>query len=123
HDAAELDTSARIQRLRNGGIDPLFTAQYFQYGRYLLLAVSRSGTLPFNNHNVWLDNMEGRWQGRWTLNINLQECYWPAENTSLAQTNEPLFEFTRNLAQAAPARPRSCMAGAGGWLTMEPMFG
>ena len=115
HEASEVDTTTRIERLRKGGVDPLFTTQYFQYGRYLLLAVSRPGTLPFNNHNVWLDNMEGRWQGRWTLNINLQECYWPAENTSLAQTNEALFEFTRYLAQAG-ARTAKELYGCRGWV-------
>ena len=64
HDAAQVDTTTRMERFRTGGDDPLYTAQYFQYGRYLLLAVSRAGALAFNNHNVWLDNMEGRWQGR-----------------------------------------------------------
>jgi len=115
HQASVLDTTTRIERLRKGAVDPLFTTQYFQYGRYLLLAVSRPGTLPFNNHNVWLDNMEGRWQGRWTLNINLQECYWPAENTSMAQTNEALFEFTGNLAQAG-ARTAKELYGCRGWV-------
>ncbi len=98
--AATSDTTTRLDRLRQGADDPLFAAQYFQYGRYLLMAVSRPGTLPFNNHNVWLNNMEGRWQGRWTLNINIQECYWPAENTSLPQTNEALVAFTEQLAEA-----------------------
>jgi len=58
------------------------TAQYFRYGRYLLLAGSRPGTMAFNNHNIWLDDLKGRWRGRWTLNINIQECYWPAESAS-----------------------------------------
>ncbi len=115
HDAAQLDTTARIERLRNGGVDPLFAAQYFQYGRYLLLAVSRPGTLPFNNHNVWLDNMQGRWQGRWTLNINLQECYWPAENANMAQSNEALLEFVENLSQAG-ARTARELYGCRGWV-------
>ncbi len=115
NDAGKLDTTTRIDRLRKGGADPLFTTQYFQYGRYLLLAVSRSGALPFNNHNVWLDNMEGRWQGRWTLNINIQECYWPAENTNMAQTNQALLEFVENLAQAG-ARTARELYGARGWV-------
>jgi alpha-L-fucosidase 2 len=41
-----------------------------------------------------LDNMEGRWHGRWTLNINLEECYWPVENTNLPKLNESLLHFT-----------------------------
>jgi alpha-L-fucosidase 2 len=115
HDAALRDTTARIGQLRNGGEDPLFTTQYFQYGRYLLLAVSRAGALPFNNHNVWLDNMEGRWQGRWTLNINLQECYWPAENTNMAQTNQALLEFTESLSESG-ARTARELYGSRGWV-------
>jgi alpha-L-fucosidase 2 len=115
NDADQLDTTARMERLRGGGVDPLFAAQYFQYGRYLLLAVSRAGALPFNNHNVWLDNMQGRWQGRWTLNINLQECYWPAENTNMAQTTDALLAFAGNLAQAG-ARTAKELYGSRGWV-------
>jgi len=115
HDADQLDTTVRMERLRGGGVDPLFAAQYFQYGRYLLLAVSRAGALPFNNHNVWLDNMQGRWQGRFTLNINLQECYWPAENTNMAQTTDALLAFTESLAQAG-ARTAKELYGARGWV-------
>ena len=114
-DADQLDTTARMERLRGGGVDPLFAAQYFQYGRYLLLAVSRAGALPFNNHNVWLDNMQGRWQGRFTLNINLQECYWPAENTNMAQTTDALLAFAESLAQAG-ARTAKELYGVRGWV-------
>jgi alpha-L-fucosidase 2 len=115
HEAATEDTTARLKKLRNGGTDPLFEAQYFQYGRYLLLAVSRPGTLAFNNHNFWLDNREDRWNGRWTLNINLEECYWPAEVTNLAETNEALLTFVENLAQAG-ARTARELYGCRGWV-------
>jgi len=115
HAAAELDTTTRLNRLRQGIPDPLFIVQYCQYGRYLLLAVSRPGTLPFNNHNVWLNNMEGRWEGRFTLNINLEECYWPAENTSLAETNDALLGFVTQLAEAG-ARTARELYGCRGWV-------
>lgn len=114
-DANQNDTTMRLNKMRGGIVDPLFAAQYFQYGRYLLLAVSRPGALPFNNHNVWLNNMEGRWQGRWTLNINLQECYWPAETTSLSQSNEPLLRFTEQLAEAG-TRTAHELYGCRGWV-------
>ncbi|MDR3229580.1 MAG: glycoside hydrolase family 95 protein [Puniceicoccales bacterium] len=96
----ELTTSQAISRIRKGGFDPAYEARYFQYGRYLLLAGARENTLAFNNHNIWLDNLEGRWLGRWTLNINIQECYWPVENTNLPKVNESLLLFVENLAQA-----------------------
>jgi alpha-L-fucosidase 2 len=113
--AGREETTARMDKLRQGASDPLFAAQYFQYGRYLLLAVSRPGTLPYNNHNVWLKNMEGRWQGRWTLNINIEACYWPAENTSLPQTIDALVGFVEQLAESG-ARTARELYGCRGWV-------
>ena len=112
--AASQDTTTRLEQLRKGGTDPQFTAQYFQYGRYLLLAGSRPGTLAFNNHNMWLDDLQGRWRGRWTLNINLQECYWPAENANLAETSEGLLSFMENLAASGQRTARE-LYGCRGW--------
>lgn len=114
NDAAKDDTTSRMDRLRQGGLDPKYTSQYFQYGRYLLIADSRPGTMAFNNHNIWLDDLKGRWRGRWTLNINLQECYWPAETTSLPQTVAALESFISDLA-ASGARTAKGNYGARGW--------
>ncbi|MEO8887109.1 MAG: glycoside hydrolase family 95 protein [Mucilaginibacter sp.] len=113
--AQTFTTTERMEKLRAGADDPLYIAQYFQYGRYLMLAGAREGTLAFNNHNIWLNNMEGRWQGRWTLNINLQECYWPVESTNLARLNESLLLFTEQLAQAG-ARTAKELYNCGGWV-------
>ena len=112
--AASQDTTTRLEQLRKGGTDPLFTAQYFQYGRYLLLAGSRPGTLAFNNHNMWLDDLRGRWRGCWTLNINLEECYWPAESANLPETSDALLTFVENLA-ASGSRTAKELYGCRGW--------
>ena len=112
--AASEDTTTRLDHLRKGGTDPLFTAQYFQFGRYLLLAGSRPGTLAFNNHNMWLDDLRGRWRGRWTLNINLEECYWPAESANLPETSDALLTFVENLA-ASGSRTAKELYGCRGW--------
>ena len=114
--AAAQDTTTRLRRLRQGAAeDPHFVTQYFQYGRYLLLADSRPGTLAFNNHNVWLDNLEGRWNGRWTLNINLQECYWCTENTNLGECNDSLLLFIRMLSESGSRTARE-LYGCRGWV-------
>jgi alpha-L-fucosidase 2 len=112
---AGLTTTERMELMRKGSTDPLFVAQYFQYGRYLMLAGARENTLAFNNHNIWLNNMEGRWQGRWTLNINIQECYWPVENTNLAKLNHSLLIFTEQLAQAGQRTAKE-MYNCRGWV-------
>jgi alpha-L-fucosidase 2 len=112
--AASQDTTTRLEQLRKGGTDPLFTTQYFQYGRYLLLAASRPGSLAFNNHNIWLDDLQGRWRGRWTFNINLEECYWPAESANLGETSDALLTFIENLA-ASGGRTAKNLYGCRGW--------
>jgi alpha-L-fucosidase 2 len=115
NEAAAQNTSERMELLRKGGTDPLFISQYFQYGRYLMLAGAREKTMAFNNHNIWLNNMEGRWQGRWTLNINIQECYWPIESTNLSGLNESLLTFTEQLAQAGERTAKEMFA-CRGWV-------
>jgi alpha-L-fucosidase 2 len=111
---SELNTTQRMDMLRAGENDPLYISQYFQYGRYLLLAGARENTLAFNNHNIWLDDLEGRWRGRWTLNINIEECYWPVESTNLPDINESLLLFVKNLAEAG-ARTAKELYGCRGW--------
>lgn len=111
--APHATTTARMEALRKGAADPAYEARYFQYGRYLLLAAAREGTLAFNNHNIWLDDTEGRWRGRWTLNINLQECYWPVESTHLPALNDSLLRFTEQLAQAGARTARELYACPG----------
>ena len=109
-----LTTSERMDRLRAGEDDPLYISQYFQFGRYLLLAAARENTLAFNNHNIWLDDMEGRWRGRWTLNINIEECYWPVESTNLPNINGSLLLFVENLAGAGAGTAKE-LYGCRGW--------
>jgi alpha-L-fucosidase 2 len=107
-------TTQSMEAIREGAIDPAYEARYFQYGRYLMLAGSRENTLAFNNHNMWLNDLDGRWRGRWTLNINIQECFWSVENTNLPVVNESLVRFVENLAQAGQRTARE-LYGCRGW--------
>ncbi|MDR1879615.1 MAG: glycoside hydrolase N-terminal domain-containing protein [Tannerellaceae bacterium] len=107
-------TTQSMEAIRRGDTDPAYEARYFQYGRYLMLAASRENTLAFNNHNIWLDNLEGRWRGRWTLNINLQQCFWPVESANLPVVNESLVSFVENLAEAGQRTARE-LYGCRGW--------
>lgn len=107
-------TTETMERIRKGAVNQAYEARYYQYGRYLLLAAARENTLAFNNHNMWLDDMVGRWRGRWTLNINIQQCYWPVESTNLPNVNESLLLFVEQLAQAG-ARTAKELYGCRGW--------
>jgi alpha-L-fucosidase 2 len=107
-------TPQTMDAIRNGLNDPAYEVRYFHYGRYLMICGSREGTLAFNNHNPWLDDLDGRWQGRWTLNFNLQVDFFGIENANLPALNESLVLFVENLA-AAGARTAKDLFGCRGW--------
>ena len=87
---------------------------YFQYGRYLLIAASRAGSLPANLQGVWNESATPPWNADYHVNVNLQMNYWPAEVANLAETTAPLFHFVDSLVkpgELAAAR----LLGARGW--------
>lgn len=112
--AAGLPTDERLLRFAEGA-DPDLAALYFQYGRYLLIASSRPGTQPANLQGIWNDSMTPPWESKYTVNINTQMNYWPAEVTNLSECHEPLLRMVAELVE-----PGSLTAqvhyGAGGWV-------
>jgi len=84
-------TSKRItSMLYNSTFDPELLALYFQFGRHLLLASSRIGSLPANLQGIWNQNLDPFWGSKYTTNINLQMNYWSSLVTNLAETTPPL---------------------------------
>ncbi|MEU5725951.1 glycoside hydrolase N-terminal domain-containing protein [Micromonospora sp. NPDC047738] len=89
---------------------------FFQYGRYLLIASSRPGSLPANLQGVW-NNLEAPpWQSDYHLNINLQMNYWPAEMTNLSETAEPLFDYIDSLRKPGRVTARQLYGVEQGWV-------
>ncbi|MCE9553167.1 MAG: glycoside hydrolase family 95 protein [Planctomycetes bacterium] len=88
-----LPTDERLQRIVKGREDPGFAALLFQYGRYLLMASSRPGTLPANLQGIWNESYAPPWESKYTININTEMNYWLAEVGNLAECHEPLFDF------------------------------
>lgn len=74
------------------GFSGSFATLYFQYGRYLLMASSRPGSLPTTLQGIWNDAMEPCWDSKYTININTEMNYWPAEMCGLAECHQPLFD-------------------------------
>lgn len=87
---------------------------YFQYGRYLLIASSREGSLPANLQGVWNNSSTPPWNADYHVNINLQMNYWPAEITNLPETAAPLFDFIDTLVEPG-RRSAQTIFGARGW--------
>jgi alpha-L-fucosidase 2 len=78
--------------------DPALEALLFQYGRYLLIASSRPGSQPANLQGIWNQHVRPPWSSNYTININTQMNYWPAETCGLSECHEPLLDFIRELA-------------------------
>jgi len=112
--AASRPTDERI-RLAPTSNDPALAALYYQYGRYLLIACSRPGGQPANLQGLWNDKMSPPWGGKFTININTEMNYWPAEPTGLAECVEPLVRMVRDLSVTG-ARTAKAMYGARGWV-------
>jgi alpha-L-fucosidase 2 len=113
-DAMKLPTNERIANFGNGQ-DPQFAELYFQFGRYLLISCSRPGGQPANLQGLWNDSMNTSWQSKYTININTEMNYWPAETCNLAECAEPLFAMIKDLSVTG-ARTAKEMYGASGWV-------
>ncbi len=96
--------------------DPSLAALYYQYGRYLLIACSRPGSQPANLQGIWNDKTFAPWGGKYTININTEMNYWPAEPTGLPELVEPLIALVQDISETG-ARMASAMYGARGWVT------
>jgi alpha-L-fucosidase 2 len=89
----DLPTDARLARVKSGAVDLALESLYFRFGRYLLISSSRPGTLPANLQGIWNDSLAPPWDSKYTININTEMNYWPAEVTSLSELHEPLFDL------------------------------
>lgn len=91
--SALLTTEQRLERVKNGAVDNELISLYFQFGRYLLISSSRPGSLPANLQGIWNKDMLPIWDSKYTININAQMNYWPAEICNLAECHIPLIHF------------------------------
>lgn len=112
--AALRPTDARVAADRMGD-DPALATLYFNYGRYLLIASSRAGGQPANLQGIWNDKVDPPWQSKYTVNINTEMNYWPAEVTGLSECMAPFVTMMRELAITGERTART-MYGARGWV-------
>ena len=95
--ASSLPTDKRLARVREGGSDSKLTELYFNFGRYLLIAASREGTLPTNLQGIWNKDMWPAWGCKFTININTEMNYWGAEICGLPELHKPLFDHIERM--------------------------
>ncbi|HZS07587.1 MAG TPA: glycoside hydrolase family 95 protein [Blastocatellia bacterium] len=92
----DLPTDERLRRVQAGEKDLALETLYFQFGRYLLMASSRPGTMAANLQGIWNDKLAPSWDSKFTININTEMNYWPAEVCNLSELHEPLFDLIDN---------------------------
>lgn len=95
--AENLSTAARMTAFAKKPYDPVLYELIFQYGRYLLAASSRPGTQAANLQGIWNEQLRAPWSSNYTLNINTQMNYWPAEPCALPELHGPLFDLIDRL--------------------------
>jgi alpha-L-fucosidase 2 len=113
-DAVRLPTDERIKKFGSHS-DPQLAALYFQYARYLLICSSRPGTQPANLQGIWNDKMLPPWGSKYTININTEMNYWPADPANLGECIEPLTAMVLDLMETGQRTARA-IYGARGWV-------
>lgn len=92
-----LATDERLLRVKDGGEDIGLSKLLFDYGRYLLISCSRPGTLPANLQGIWNKEFRPAWDSKYTININTEMNYWPAESCALSECHQPLFDHLERM--------------------------
>ena len=113
-EAANFPTDVRVENFSKQH-DPQMVALYFQFGRYLLISSSQPGTQPANLQGIWNPFVNPPWDSKYTVNINTEMNYWPAEVCNLSELQEPLFDMVNDLSVTGNITARE-MYGANGWV-------
>ena len=92
-------TNERLKAYTAGEKDNNLEMLYFQFGRYLMISASRTVGIPMNLQGIWNDNLTPPWNSNYTININTEENYWPAEVLNLSEMHEPMLSFIGTMAQ------------------------
>ncbi len=113
-EAANFPTNERLKNF-NSTSDPQFISVYYQFGRYLLISSSQPGGQPANLQGIWNNKLYPAWDSKYTININAEMNYWPAEKTNLSELHEPFLQMVKEMAVAGEQTAKT-MYGTRGWM-------
>ncbi|WP_026259947.1 glycoside hydrolase family 95 protein [Segetibacter koreensis] len=112
--ATDLPTNERLKNFKLTN-DPSFVTLYYQFGRYLLISSSQPGGQAANLQGIWNGGINPPWDSKYTININTEMNYWPAEKTNLAELHEPFLQMVKDMSEAGKETAK-VMYGARGWM-------
>ena len=113
-DSSAIETDRRLAAFNNGN-DQAMVALMFQYGRYLLISSSQPGGQAANLQGIWNNLVDAPWDSKYTININAEMNYWPAEVANLSECHQPLFSLIKDLSVTGREAART-IYGADGWV-------
>jgi len=112
--AAQATTDKRIRDFSKS-TDPELVSMYYQFGRYLLISSSQPGGQVANLQGIWNGSNNPAWDSKYTININTEMNYWPAEKTNLTEMHEPLIQMVKELSESGKETAK-VMYGSNGWV-------
>lgn len=127
----KLPTNQRLEHVAQGSPDLGLTSLYFQYGRYLLMASSRHDALAANLQGKWNDKISPPWGSKYTININTEMNYWPAESCNLGEMSDALYNLIQRMLPSGRRTAHEMYGARGfvahhntdGWGDTEPIDG
>ena len=115
YESEAMTTDELLLAYSNGRPSTYLETLYFQYGRYLLISCSRTPGVPANLQGLWTPHKWSPWRGNYTVNINLEENYWPAFTANLAEMAMPLDGFVKALSENGRHTARNYYGINRGW--------
>ena len=112
--AAHFPTDTRIKNFSKS-VDPELVSMYYQFGRYLLICSSQPGGQAANLQGIWNGSNNPMWDSKYTININTEMNYWPAEKCNLTEMHEPLVQMIKELSETGKETAK-VMYGSSGWV-------
>jgi len=113
-EASKIPTDVRIRNFATN-YDPELVSLYYQFGRYLLISSSQPGGQPANLQGIWNNSNKPAWDSKYTININTEMNYWPAEKTNLSEMHEPLIQMVKDLSESGKETAK-VMYNSRGWV-------
>lgn len=111
----KLPSDIRLKLYSLGNYDPGLETLYYQYGRYLLISSSRIGKVPANLQGIWNKELRPPWSSNYTININTEMNYWPAEQTNLSEMHLSLLSWIKDLSKQGETTAKE-FYNARGWV-------
>ena len=114
-DKSHIPTDKRLLAHTDGAVDKDLEVMYINFARYLMISASRTEGVPMNLQGIWNESILPPWNSNYTININTEQNYWPAEVLNLSELHQPLFSFLSNLSKSGEKVARDYF-GCRGWM-------